>query len=73
MKQNSDLKSLDQFIDEQYGEKGTTKRDELEKAIIALTEEQRDEIIDSKKEVEKGLYIEHELLDKEVSTWKSAK
>ena len=44
-----------------------------ESVIIALTEEQRDEIINSKKEVEKGLYIEHELLDKEVSTWLSAK
>jgi len=73
MKQNSDLKSPDQFIDEQYGEKGTTKRDELEKAIIALTEEQRNEIIDSKKEIEQGSYIEHELLDKKISTWLSAK
>ncbi len=53
MKQNSDLKSLDQFLDEQYGKKGTIKRDKLEKAIIALTEEQRKEIIESKKEIEK--------------------
>lgn len=73
MKQNSDLKSPDQFIDEQYGEKGTTKRDKLEKAIFVLTEEQRNEIIDSKKEIEQGSYIEDELLDKEVSTWLSTK
>jgi len=73
MKQNINLKTLDQFIDEQYGEKGTIKRNELEKAIFALTEEQRNEIIDSKKEIEQGLYIEHELLDKVVSTWLSAK
>ena len=73
MKQNSNLKSLDQFIDEQYGEKGTPKRDKLERANIDLTEEQRNEIIESKKEIEQRLYIEHELLDKEVSTWLSAK
>jgi len=44
-----------------------------ETAVIALTEEQRNEIIESKKEVEQGLYIEHELLDKKVSAWLSAK
>jgi len=73
MKQNSELKSLDQFIDEKYEEKGTPKRDKLEKAIFALTEEQRNETIDSKKEIEQGLYTKHELLDKEVSTWLSTK
>lgn len=31
MKQNSNLKSLDQFVDEQYGIKGTIERDKLEK------------------------------------------
>ena len=31
MKQNSDIKSLDEFVNEQYGEKGTFKRDKLEK------------------------------------------
>ena len=31
MKQNSNLKSLDQFVDEQYGKKGTAKRDNFEK------------------------------------------
>ena len=44
-----------------------------ESVIIAPTEEKRKEFIDSKKEIEQGLYIEHELLDKEVSTWLSAK
>jgi DNA-binding XRE family transcriptional regulator len=29
--QNSNLKSLDQFVDEQYGKKGTIERDKLEK------------------------------------------
>lgn len=31
MKQKSNVKSLDQFIDEQYGLKGTPERDEFEK------------------------------------------
>jgi len=41
--------------------------------IISLTTEQRNEIIESKKEIEQGLYIEHELLDKKVSRWLSAR
>jgi len=41
--------------------------------IISLTLEQRNEIIESKKEIEQGLYIEHELLDKKVSSWLSAR
>ena len=36
MKQKSNLKSLDQFVDEQYGEKGTVKRDEFEKGYEAF-------------------------------------
>jgi DNA-binding XRE family transcriptional regulator len=31
MKKKNNLKSLDQFVDEQYGKKGTTKRDKFEK------------------------------------------
>jgi len=31
MKQKNNLKSLDQFIDERYGKKGTSKRDKFEK------------------------------------------
>ena len=30
MRQKSNLKTLDQFVDEQYGKKGTAKRDKLE-------------------------------------------
>jgi tRNA 2-selenouridine synthase SelU len=37
--------------------------------VISLTPEQTNEIIESKKEIEQGLYIEHDLLDKKVSTW----
>jgi HTH-type transcriptional regulator / antitoxin HipB len=36
MKQNSNLKSLDQFVDEQYGKKGTIERDKLEKGYEAF-------------------------------------
>ena len=31
MKKQSNLKSLDQFVEEQYGKKGTSKRDKFEK------------------------------------------
>jgi hypothetical protein len=44
-----------------------------ESELIALSPEQRDEIIASKKEIEQGLYIEHEMLTKEVSAWLKAK
>lgn len=36
MKQKSNLKSLDQFVDEQYGKKGTSKRDKFEKSYKAF-------------------------------------
>jgi predicted transcriptional regulator len=44
-----------------------------EAKALTLTLEQRDEIMASKKEIEKGLFISHEELDKEVSEWLSAK
>ena len=33
MKQKSNLKTLDQFVDEQYGKTGTVKRDKLEEGF----------------------------------------
>jgi HTH-type transcriptional regulator / antitoxin HipB len=33
MKQKNNLKSLDQFVDDQYGKKGTAKRDRLEEGF----------------------------------------
>ena len=36
MKPNNNLKSLDQFVDEQYGEVGTSKRDAFEKGYEAF-------------------------------------
>ena len=35
--------------------------------------EQRNEIIESRKEIEQGLNIENELLDKEDNTWQSTR
>jgi hypothetical protein len=51
----------------------TILESKTEKEIISLTIEQRNEIIASKKEIEQGLYIEHELLDKKVSRWLNAR
>lgn len=36
MKKKNNLKSLDQFVDEQYGEKGTVQRDKFEKGFEAF-------------------------------------
>jgi HTH-type transcriptional regulator/antitoxin HipB len=36
MKEKSNLKTLDQFVDEQYGIKGTSKRDKFEKGYEAF-------------------------------------
>ena len=36
MKQKNNLKTLDQFVDEQYGEIGTSKRDKFEKGYEAF-------------------------------------
>lgn len=33
MSKKNNLKSLDQFVDEQYGKKGTTKRDKFEEGF----------------------------------------
>ena len=41
--------------------------------VISLTEEQRLEIIESKKEIENGLYIDQLELDKEVGKWLNEK
>jgi len=41
--------------------------------VISLTAEQRFEIIESKKEIEQGLFIEQAVLDKEFRKWQSAR
>jgi len=41
--------------------------------VISLTPEQYQEIIESKKEIEQGNYIEQSDLDKEIGKWLSAR
>ena len=41
--------------------------------VIQLNQEQLDDIIASKKEIEQGLYIENSALDKEVRQWLNAR
>ena len=44
-----------------------------ETGMIQLTPDQLDDIIASKKEIEKGMFIEHGQLDKEVMQWLNAR
>jgi len=44
-----------------------------DKEILTLNSKQKEEIIASQKEIEKGLFIEHDELNKEVSSWLNAK
>ena len=41
--------------------------------ILPLTREQRDEIMASQKEIEKGLFIDDDELDDEIKTWLNEK
>jgi hypothetical protein len=41
--------------------------------VISLTSKIRNEIMESKKEIEQGLSIEHKLFDKEVKGWLSTR
>lgn len=41
--------------------------------VISLTQEQRFEIIESKKEIEQGLFIEQTDLDKAFKKWQNAR
>jgi len=43
------------------------------KEILTLSAAQKEEIIASQKEIESGLYIEQDDLDKEVNSWLNAK
>ncbi len=44
-----------------------------ENELLMLTQEQRNEIIESKNEIEQGLFIDHDTLDKEVIKWSSTR
>ena len=41
--------------------------------VIQLTPDQLDDIIASKKEIEKGMFVENNLLNKEVKQWLNAR
>ena len=43
-----------------------------EDSVIVLTDEQKQEIIQSKKEIKVGLFISNEELDKEIQAWLKA-
>ena len=44
-----------------------------ESKIMILTQEQRDEIMDSKKEIEEVKFFDNDVLNKEVSEWLKGK
>jgi hypothetical protein len=44
-----------------------------ESGVIQLTQDQLADIIESKKEVEKGMFVENSVLDKQVRQWLSAR
>ena len=44
-----------------------------ETGIIQLTPEQLNDIIESKKEIEQGMFLENNVLDKQVRQWLSAR
>ncbi|MGI6340035.1 MAG: hypothetical protein ACOXZV_11765 [Bacteroidales bacterium] len=45
----------------------------LNKGVLNLTAEQKDEIIESREDVKKGLVIDNALLDKEIKAWLNAR
>jgi hypothetical protein len=51
----------------------TILESKTETEVLLLSPDQRNEIMESKKEIEKGLFIEQENLDKEISRWANVK
>jgi hypothetical protein len=51
----------------------TILESKTESEVLLLSTDQRNEIMESKKEIEKGLFIEQENLDKEISRWANVK
>lgn len=41
----------------------------MNQEVLTLTQEQKDEIMASKKEIEEGNFIEQDALDKEINEW----
>ena len=51
----------------------TIRDSKTETGVIQLSQEQLDDIIASKKEIEQGLFIENNALEKEVKQWLNAR
>lgn len=51
----------------------TILESKTETEVLLLSPDQRNEIMESKKEIEKGLFVEQENLDKEISRWANVK
>lgn len=51
----------------------TILESKTETEVLLLSPDQRNEIMESKREIEKGLFIEQENLDKEISSWANVK
>jgi uncharacterized protein YktA (UPF0223 family) len=51
----------------------TILESKTETEVLLLSPDQRNEIMESKREIEKGLFIEQENLDKEISRWANVK
>jgi hypothetical protein len=45
----------------------------VEESVLKLTPEQRDEILASRHDVEKGLFVDNALVDKEIKAWLNAR
>ena len=56
------LKALKTILDSKLNEK-----------VLNLTAEQKDEIIESREDVKKGLVIDNAMLDKEIKAWLNAR
>ena len=44
-----------------------------ESGVVQLTQDQLDDIIESKKEIEKGMFLDNRTLDKQVHQWLNVK
>ncbi len=47
--------------------------EKAEDTVLVLTEEQKQEIIQSRKDIKEGLFISNEELDKEIQAWLNSK
>ena len=64
---------ISEINDIQFLEAIKTILDEkAEDSVIVLTDEQKQEIIQSRKEIKEGLFISNEELDKEIQEWLKA-